>query len=289
MTQSSRRTRTRLSDERRSTSSRSNAKRPNSSRSQRSRTTSGGSRSNRTPVSGKRGSVRAAAERQVRIRGAVNSRNLKRIRTPRGNISRFVLVAIIFIVLAVACAAALFSQSDNAKYAACEQFRPVVEQACKDCELDISWTDCILAAMFVESGGDKGVKSVLNVDGDVMQAAEGAYGWVVKEGWTEHNVKAETTDASIYAGVMEFKQNLQLWEGYLGTITPDDTTEIQLVIQGYNFGAEGWFAWCKEKHVRAYTVELAQEYSNDKMPADAKGTPSHAQKWLAAYDVIRSN
>lgn len=221
-------------------------------------------------------------------KGAVNSRNLKPIRTRSQKVTRVVLVISVFVVMAMACAAALVSQNDNAKYAACEQYRPVVEQACKDCELDVGWTDCLLAAMLVESGGDKNVKSVLNVKNDIMQAAEGAYGNIVKNGWPQHNVKAQTTEASIYAGVMEFKQSLALWESYLGIITPDDTTEIELVIQGYNFGSEGWLAWCKAKGIRAYTVELAQEYSDTKMPANAKGTPTHAQKWLTAYDAIRS-
>ena len=63
----------------------------------------------------------------------------------------------------------------------------------------------------------------------------------------------------------------------------------QLVIQGYNFGADGWFAWCKQRNVHAYTVELAREYSETKMPADAKGTPTHAQKWLTAYDAIHGS
>ena len=164
-----------------------------------------------------------------------------------------------------------------------------MQQACKDCGLDTDWTDCLLAAMVVESGGDKNVRSVLNVEGDIMQAAEGAYGWIVMNGWPERGIAAESPEASIYAGVMEFKQNLQLWEGYLGTITPNDATEIQLVIQGYNFGADGWFAWCKQRNVHAYTVELAREYSETKMPADAKGTPTHAQKWLTAYDAIHGS
>lgn len=245
------------------------------------------SRSTRPPITGKRSSIKAAAQRQVNLRGAVNSRNLKRVKTPR-KASRMVLVIVLCIVIAIAGAAALFSQTDTAKYAACEQYRPVVQQACKDCNLDTEWVDCLLAAMVVESGGDKNVKSVLNVGGDIMQAAEGAYGWIVMNGWPERGISAESTEASIYAGVMEFKQNLQLWEGYLGTITPNDATEIQLVIQGYNFGADGWFKWCKERDVRAYTVELAREYSETKMPADAKGTPTHAQKWLTAYDAIHA-
>lgn len=43
-----------------------------------------------------------------------------------------VLVIVLCIVIAIAGAAALFSQTDTAKYAACEQYRPVVQQACKD-------------------------------------------------------------------------------------------------------------------------------------------------------------
>lgn len=248
-----------------------------------------GSRTQRPPIKGTRSSVKAVAERQVKRKGAVNSRNLKRVRKSHQKLATALLVIGIFVVIACACAAALISQNDNAKYAACEQYRSTVQQACKDCDLDPDWTDCLLAAMLVESGGDKEVKSVLNVKNDIMQAAEGAYGWIVKNGWPKQSIKAQTIEASVYAGVMEFKQNLDLWEDYLGPITPDDTTEIELVIQGYNFGAEGWLAWCKAKGVRAYTVELAQEYSDTKMPADAKGTPTHAQKWLAAYETIRGN
>lgn len=194
----------------------------------------------------------------------------------------------IFAVIIIAGATALVFQNDNSKYAACEEYRPVAKQALKECGLEGDWTDSLLAAIFVESGGNKYVDSVLGVDGDIMQAAEGAYGWIVMDGWPERGIAAETTEASIYAGVMEFKQNLELWQDYLGTITPDDTAEIQLVIQGYNFGADGWHGWCKERDVKNYTVELAQEYSDTRMPQGAKGTPTHAQKWLAAYDVIHA-
>ena len=208
--------------------------RPDRSRSGRAgsgRAGSGRSRSSRPPVKGKRGSVKAVAQRQVNRRGAVNSRNLKRVKTPH-RAPRIVFVVALCVIIIGAGAAAVLSQTDTAKYATCEQYRPVVQQACKDCGLDTDWTDCLLAAMVVESGGDKNVRSVLNVEGDIMQAAEGAYGWIVMNGWPERGIAAESTEASIYAGVMEFKQNLQLWEGYLGTITPNDATEIQLVIQG---------------------------------------------------------
>ena len=56
-----------------------------------------------------------------------------------------VLVIVLCVVIAIAGALALLSQTDTAKYAACEQYRPVVEQACKDCGLGTDWVDCLLA------------------------------------------------------------------------------------------------------------------------------------------------
>ena len=244
---------------------------------------------NSSGVRGKRKSVKADAQKRAKLRGGVNSRNLKRVRDPRRSkvMRAFAAVIIILAIVALGAFAMLF-QNDSSKYSACEKWRDVVAGACNDCELNANWTDCLLAIMVIESGGDEHVDSVIGVDGDIMQAGEGAYGWIVTDGWPEHNASAETPTASIYAGVMEFKQNLELWEGYLGTITTEDTTEIQLVIQGYNFGADGWFSWCKNKGVTAYTVELAQEYSSSMMPANAKGTPTHAQKWLNAYTNIHT-
>ena len=206
----------------------------------------------------------------------------------RKTILRIIVTLGIVAVIACVGAAAVIFQNDSSKYAASEKWRDVIESTCTTCGLDPKWTDCLLAAMVVESGANSNVASVEGVNGDIMQAAEGAYGWIVKEGWPEHGVSAETPEASIFAGVMEYKQNLELWESYLGTFTPEDTTEIQLVIQGYNFGAQGWFDWCKNRGVRAYTVDLAQEYSDTQMPEGAKGTPTHAQKWLNAYKIVHN-
>lgn len=177
-------------------------------------------------------------------------------------------------------------QNTNAKYEAVEGYEAIIAQACDDCGLGSEWTDAVLAIMYIESGGDADVESVLGVEHDVMQAAEGAYGSIVTDGSSEYGVEAETVEASIYAGVLEFKDSLELWEGYLGTIEPEDTAAVQLVVQGYNFGAAGWFAWCEEAGVTAYTVELAETYSDEEMPEDAKGTPTHAEKWLEAYERI---
>lgn len=200
-----------------------------------------------------------------------------------------VKVGVVLVAVALVCIFAVnaaFCTNNTAKRGAVEQWRDTVKQACIDTNLGTKWTDAILAAIYIESGGDKDVYSVLGVEGDIMQAAEGKYGNIVKKGSDKYGVKAETPEASIYAGVLEFKHNLKLWKNYLGKFGPEDTAEIQLVIQGYNFGADGWLAWCEARGVTEYTVELAQEYSDDVMPADAKGTPTHAQKWLEAYNRI---
>ena len=287
----------------RSSSTARNAKRSNSRNTQRSQRSTSSSRKPRQsstqsrparniqqPVRGKRKSVKATAQRQAKRGGAIKSKNLKRVQNPKLKAAKRITAALAIIaIIACAGAAAFVFNFDNSKYTASEQWRPVVTTACNDCGLDPKWTDCLLAAMVVESGANEDVDSVTGMDGDIMQAAEGAFSWVVKDGWPEHSVAPETPEASIYAGVMEFKQNLELWESYLGEFTPEDTTEIQLVIQGYNFGADGWFNWCKNRGIRAYTVELAQEYSNTQMPEGAKGTPTHAQKWLNAYNVIHKS
>lgn len=203
-------------------------------------------------------------------------------------------VRIIAIALAVVVAIACIWRIGtwhvfDAKYADCEKWRDVATQACIDCELGEQWTDAVLAAMVVESSGDLAVESVLGVKNDIMQAAEGAWGWIVIDGWPERGLEAETPQASIYAGVLEFKQNLELWNSYLEGITPEQPEKVQLVIQGYNFGADGWFRWCEDNEVRAYDVDIARRYSDEEMPSDAKGTPTHAAKWLDAYERIRSD
>lgn len=201
-------------------------------------------------------------------------------------------IAIVAVVAAIALIvlislASSFCQADNNKIKACEQWRSTVRQACMDCKLDEQWTDSILALMAVESGGDVDVESVTGAQHDIMQAAEGKYGKYVLKGSKKYDVQANTPEASIYAGVKEFKYNYDLWKKYLNGIGPSETGEIQLVIQGYNFGGKGWYKWCKKNNVTTYTVEKAQEYSDTQMPEEAKGTPNHAEKWFKYYELIR--
>lgn len=200
-----------------------------------------------------------------------------------------IVAALLVALVAAACIWRVGSwQVFDAKYADCEKWRDEVTRACTDCELGGQWADAVLAAMVVESSGNLGVDSVLGVKNDIMQAAEGAWGWIVVDGWPERGLEAQTPQASIWAGVLEFKQNLELWDAYLEGITPEQPEKVQLVVQGYNFGADGWFQWCKDNGIRAYDADVARRYSDEEMPSDAKGTPSHAAKWLEAYERIRA-
>lgn len=177
----------------------------------------------------------------------------------------------------------LMQRADSPLSDAVEAFRADAIRACEDTGLDAKWVNLMLAICEQESGGDPNVKSVLGVKGDVMQAAEGAFGWIIRDGWAEYGVLAQTPRASIYAGALELKMNLELWEGWLGEIDVADTGKIALVVQGYNYGAQGWFSWCKENGIRAWSLEASRTYSETRMPAGAKGTPEHADYVLRYY------
>lgn len=234
---------------------------------------------------------RAAASRSSSARQDRATRRLPsdRVEKPPVKKSRIVVFVLIVAIMLVACIslAATYCQADNNKIRACEQWRDTVTKACLDTKLDEHWADAVLALMAVESGGNTEVESVEGVSGDIMQAAEGAYGDIVKDGSEAFGVEAQTPQASIYAGVLEFKQNLDLWKKYLNGIGVGEVDEIQLVVQGYNFGADGWYNWCKDQGITKYTVEQAQEYSETQMPEGAKGTPTHAEKWLSFYEKLR--
>ncbi len=233
----------------------------------------------------------APAAQRASVSTAVRKQHAKERRKAYGpsSKSRIVVAVILVAVFAAIGVAVAVNQSGESKYASCEKWRSTMVAACKACDLDVDWTNALLAAMYVESGGDTSVKSVTGAKGDIMQAAEGAYGYILTDGSKEYGVRANTPEASIYAGVLEFKQNLETWDSYLGGIGPTDADKIQLVIQGYNFGADGWFQWCEERGITEYTVEAATQYSNEEMPEDAKGTPTHGQKWLTAFKRITAD
>lgn len=196
----------------------------------------------------------------------------------------FAAVGLVFLVYWVDAELGETPQSSNLPEAV-EMWRGECQQACIDVLGDAKWTDLMLAMMAQESGGNL---NVLCFPGgvhrqDIMQACEGAYGSWILNGGGPYNLVACTPRASIYAGAAELKQNLSLWGPYLGGIEVNEIEKIELVVQGYNFGAQGWFNWNKRHGYKAYTLEHAQNYSDSVMPAGAKGTPSHAEKVMQYY------
>lgn len=197
-----------------------------------------------------------------------------------------------FLLLIVIIAGSSSTSGGSPLPAEVEGYRGAVTEACTDCGVDAKWTNLILAMMAQESGGNLGVSSVLGAREDVMQAAEGAYGSVIWNGSAQlaaygitpaSPFEAQTARASIYAGVLEFKDNLALWEGWLGPIEVADLPKLKLLVQGYNYGANGWFSWCRALNIREWTLEKSQLYSDTRMPAGAKGTPNHAELVMRYY------
>ena len=159
---------------------------------------------------------------------------------------------------------------------ACEQFRGTMTTACQDCGVDTKWVDLLLAMMAQESCGDVKIAAAggsgdySNIREDIMQAVEGDFGDVVRYGssvlsrWgitPSQSFTGNCARASIYAGVLEFKQNLSNWSSYLGEFEPTDTGKVSLLLQGYNFGGQ-WFVECKQRGVKEWSSSEAQRFSN---------------------------
>lgn len=180
-----------------------------------------------------------------------------------------------------------------------EKWRGTVETACKDINLDTKWVDTILAMMQTESGGNPGIYSVRGVSHDIMQAAEGLAGThtgkrnVIQRGssaleaWgytSSIRFDGETCTASIYAGALETKQNVELWEGWLGPIDVNDTDKVAQVAQGYNYGAEGWFHYCHKNGYVNWSYDASARYKG----LIGGGTANHGKKVITFYNAGRS-
>lgn len=153
--------------------------------------------------------------------------------------------------------------------AACEQYRPVVEEYAVQYGME-EYVELILAVMMQESGGTLP---------DVMQAAEGAYNTrypKVPNGITD-------PDYSIQCGIQELKHALEL----AGCTGPTDMEHIKLALQGYNFGP-GYITWAKENY-GGYTEENAAAFSDmmaDKMGWSGYGDKQYVPHVLRYYEVV---
>ena len=112
---------------------------------------------------------------------------------------------------------------------ACEAYRTEVEELADQYDMT-EYVDLIMAVMMQESSG-RGL--------DVMQSSEGQFN-------TEYPREPNgITDPSysIACGIQELRHALILAEAS----GPRDISAIELALQGYNFGADSYFAFMKEQ------------------------------------------
>ena len=142
-------------------------------------------------------------------------------------------------------------------------WKPDVEKYAKQFGIS-QYDNLILAIIQQESGG---------VSIDVMQSSECAYNTQypkVSNGITD-------PDYSIYCGVQELKEDLTK----AGVKNPNDTKDISLAIQSYNFG-EGFIDFAKSRG--GYSLTVAQAFSN--MEAQKNGYSNYGDSNYVAH-VLR--
>ena len=189
----------------------------------------------------------------------------------------FLLIVLIIGIFSVisessSSAAGMYDSSTSGGFpATVEAYRSLITQLCDEYnkqpdKLNLpDYVNAMLALIQIESGGQ---------GTDPMQASECGYN-------TEYpHIPNGITDAeySCRCGV-QYARDAFIKFGVTG---PEDFDRLAAAAQGYNFGIDGWHQWISKRGGK-YTVALAQKYSNTKMPAAAKGTPTHGQKFLAAY------
>lgn len=152
-----------------------------------------------------------------------------------------------------------------------EAYRELITQLCDEYNTDPEklvlpdYVNAMLAMIEIESGG---------AGTDPMQASECGYNTKYS------NSPNAITDPeySCRCGV-QYARDAFIKFDVKGA---DDFDRLAAAAQGYNFGITGWHNWISKRGGK-YTVALAKEYSDTKMPANAKGTPTHGQKFLNAY------
>lgn len=156
--------------------------------------------------------------------------------------------------------------------ASVEAYRSLITALCEEYntqpdKLNLpDYVNVALAFIQIESGG---------YGMDPMQSSECGY----NTQYPNRPNAITNAEYSCRCGVQYMRDALIMF----GVQSPDDYDKLAAAAQGYNFGINGWYNWIKVKNNCQYTVELARQYSRDKMPANAKGTPTHGQKFLAAY------
>ncbi len=192
----------------------------------------------------------------------------------------FLILVISILVLGIIATVSEDDTSNDGTYnygssggfpASVEAYRPLITKLCEEYnnkpdKLNLpDYVNAMLALIQVESSG---------IGTDPMQASECGYN---KEYPNSANA-IQDAEYSCRCGV-QYARDAFIKFGVKGA---DDFERLAAAVQGYNFGIDGWYLWISKRGGK-YTVALAQEYSDTKMPAGAKGTPTHGQKFLTAY------
>lgn len=135
------------------------------------------------------------------------------------------------------------SQEQMTVNAACESYRPQVEEAAARYGMS-GYVDLILALMMQESSGN---------GPDVMQSSEGAYNTRYPQ------VPNGITDSaySIECGIQELKYSMEK----AGVKSPADTGRIKLALQGYNFGADVYFSYLSEHGITSWSEKSSEAFA----------------------------
>lgn len=152
-----------------------------------------------------------------------------------------------------------------------ESYRSLITQLCEEYnskpeQLNLTdYVNAMLALIQVESGG---------IGTDPMQASECGY----NKKYSHSPNAIKDAEYSCRCGV-QYARDAFIKFGVEGA---SDMDRLAAAVQGYNFGIDGWYSWISQRGGK-YTVALAKEYSDTKMPIGAKGTPTHGQKFITAY------
>ena len=144
-----------------------------------------------------------------------------------------------------------------------EAYRATVTQLAAQYGMS-DYVNLILAVMQQESGGR---------GSDPMQAAEGPFNTRYP-----HEPNGITDPAySVQCGIQELHQSLQ----FAGCTGPNNTADIALALQGYNFGS-GFISWAKSRG--GYTLANAQAFSQ--MEASTLGWSGYGDPYYVPH-VLR--
>jgi hypothetical protein len=176
------------------------------------------------------------------------SREEKRARREQQVKRQKALLASVPVFLLLIAAAVFFFASTRKEViykinAACQSYRPQVEREAAEYGMS-DYVDLILALMMQESSGN---------GPDLLQSSEGAYNTKYPQ---EPNGIKDTT-YSIQCGIQELKYSMEK----ANVQSPSDIEHIKLALQGYNFGADVYFAFLEENNTSVWSEESAEAFA----------------------------